>query len=52
MLNSDYRDMLHALVDEKVSFLLVGVFPKVYGVVTAGSVGTTAGRISTALVPT
>jgi hypothetical protein len=26
MLNSDYRDMLQALVDEKVSFLLVGAY--------------------------
>lgn len=24
MLNEDYRDMLHALTDEKVSFILVG----------------------------
>ena len=26
MLNEDYKDMLHALVDEKVSFLLVGAY--------------------------
>lgn len=26
MLNEDYRDMLHALVDEKVRFLLVGAY--------------------------
>jgi hypothetical protein len=26
MLNEDYRDMLHVLSDEKVKFLLVGVY--------------------------
>jgi hypothetical protein len=26
MLNEDYRDMLHALSDEKVKFLLVGAY--------------------------
>ncbi len=26
MLNEDYRDMLHALSDEKVRFLLVGAY--------------------------
>ena len=26
MLNEDYKDMLHALSDEKVSFLLVGAY--------------------------
>ena len=26
MLNKDYRDMLHALSDEKVRFLLVGAY--------------------------
>jgi len=26
MLNEDYRDMLQALVDEKVDFLLVGAY--------------------------
>ena len=29
MLNEDYRDMLQALADEKVKFLLVGVQRKV-----------------------
>lgn len=26
MLNEDYRDILHALADEKVRFLLVGAY--------------------------
>nr|VFJ73267.1 MAG: hypothetical protein BECKFM1743C_GA0114222_107174 [Candidatus Kentron sp. FM]VFJ73715.1 MAG: hypothetical protein BECKFM1743A_GA0114220_107375 [Candidatus Kentron sp. FM]VFK20420.1 MAG: hypothetical protein BECKFM1743B_GA0114221_106944 [Candidatus Kentron sp. FM] len=26
MLNEDYKDMLHALSDEKVEFLLVGAY--------------------------